>query len=375
MTSASTKSPARSGGKIFFALLSLLVAVGIYASFLRFEKGLGATTALSDAVPWGLWIWFTLTRVALSSGGFIVCAIFYVFRIEKFHSVTRAAVLTAFIGYALVGLELIYDLGLPLHFWHPLIYWNWHSPMLETSWCIGLYFGVLGMEMSIPFTEGLGWKAFSVLLKNFCVFFAIAGATLSALHQSSIGTIFLISDGKLSPLWYSSWLPILFFASALAGGTGFLVLELFLAQKFLDWQFPENLVQTFGKLLLGLLGFYLVLWLLDFIRAGKWGLLADDWQASAWLALEMLPGVVLPLILLCFRRLRESAAGVRASAVLAVLGLFLNRLNVTMVGFILQSHARYFPTWQEISITLMVLAIGLIFFIAAARRFPIFLKP
>jgi Ni/Fe-hydrogenase subunit HybB-like protein len=375
MTSASTKSPARSGGKIFFALLSLLVAVGIYASYLRFSRGLGATTNLSDAVPWGLWIWFTLTRVALSAGGFVICAIFYVFRAEKFHAVTRAAVLTAFIGYGLVGLELIYDLGLPLHFWHPLIYWNWHSPMLETSWCIGLYFGVLGLEMSIPFTEGLGWKTFSSLLKNFCVAFAIAGATLSTLHQSSIGTIFLISDGKLSPLWFSSWLPLLFFASALAGGTGFLILELFLAQKFLAWEFPKNLVQTFGRLLLGMLGFYLLLWLADFTRAHKWGLLADDWRASAWLALEMLPGVLLPLILLGFRKVRESAFGVRLCALLAVFGLFLNRLNVTVVGFILESHARYFPSWQEFAITLMILSIGLIFFIAAARRLPIFSAP
>ena len=358
-----------------YLILAVVVMVGIYASYLRFSKGLGATTHLSDSVPWGLWIWFTLTRVAISAGGFILAAAFYIFRVEKFHPVVRAAVLTAFTGYALVGLELIYDLGLPLNFWHPLIYWNWHSPMLETSWCIGLYFGVLSMEMSIPFTERIGWQKLSGLLKNFAMVFALVGAVLSTLHQSSIGTIFLISQGKLSPIWYSSWLPVLFLASALAGGLGFLILELFLAQRFLDWNFPQGLVKSFGKFLLVLLVIYLALLVADFIRLEKWNFLANDPTAAAWFGAEVAIGVVIPIILLAFRKVRESAAGVRAGAILAVIGVFLNRLNVTVVGFLLQSKAHYFPTWQEISITLMILAIGMIFFITFAKLFPVFQKP
>ena len=325
-------------------------------------------------MPWGLWIWFTLTRVAISAGGFILAAAFYLFRVEKFHPVVRAAVLTAFTGYALVGLELIYDLGLPLNFWHPLIYWNWHSPMLETSWCIGLYFGVLSMEMSIPFTERIGWQKISGLMKNLAMVFALVGAVLSTLHQSSIGTIFLISQGKLSPVWYSSALPILFLASALAGGLGFLILELFLAQRFLDWHFPQDLVKPFGKLLLALLSIYFVLLAADCIRLEKWNFLANDPKAAVWFGVEVGLGLVLPMALLASRRIRESAAGVRTAAVLAVIGVFLNRLNVTVVGFLLPSKAHYFPTWQEISTTLMILAIGMIFFITFAKLFPIFQK-
>jgi Ni/Fe-hydrogenase subunit HybB-like protein len=355
-----------------YALLAAIVLTGVYASWLRFDKGLGATTHLSDQVPWGLWIWFTLSRVALSAGGFMFCAFFYVFRIEKFHPIVRAAMLTAFVGYGLVGLELIYDLGQPLNFWHPLIYWNIHSPMLETSWCIGCYFGVLSLEMSIPFTEGLGWDRLSGWMKNFCVALAIAGAVLSTLHQSSIGTIMLISQGKLHELWYSSWLPVLFLFSALFGGLGFLVLELFFAERFLGWDFPAGLVKSLGKILLGTLLIYLLVLALDFARLEKWNLLDRDSKATAWFGLEILAGVVLPIILLGFRKVRESKTGLRIAAMLAVAGLFMNRLNVILIGFLLKSKAHYFPTWQEFAVTLMLLTLGLAFLFAFAKRFPIF---
>jgi len=355
-----------------YALLAAIVLTGVYASWLRFDKGLGATTHLSDQVPWGLWIWFTLSRVALSAGGFMFCALYYVFRIEKFRPIVRAAVLTAFIGYGLVGLELVYDLGLPLHFWHPLIYWNLRSPMLETSWCIGCYFGVLCLEMTIPLTEGLGRARLANWLKNFCVLFAIAGAVLSLLHQSSIGTIMVISQGKLVELWYSSWLPVLFFFSALSGGLGFLILELFFAKRFLGWDFPPGLVKSLSKILLGTLVIYLLVLAADFARLEKWNLLGQDLKATAWFCLEIFAGVFLPVILLSFRKVRESKNGLWVSALLAVVGLFLNRLNVILVGFLLKSKAHYFPTWQEFAITLMLLTLGLAFLFAFAKRFPIF---
>ena len=371
MTESKNKSLSTSG-LAAYALFAAIVLIGVYASWLRFDKGLGATTHLSDQVPWGLWIWFTLSRVAISAGGFMFCALYYVFRIEKFRPIVRAAILTAFVGYGLVGLELVYDLGQPLNFWHPLIYWNLHSPMLETSWCIGCYFGVLSMEMSIPFTEGIGWDRLSGWLKNFCVALAIAGAVLSMLHQSSIGTIMVISQGKLSEIWYSSWLPVLFFFSALFGGLAFLILEMVFAERFLDWDFPAGLVKSLGKILLGTLLIYLSVLAVDFARLEKWNLLGQDLKATAWFCLEIFAGVVLPIILLSVRKVRESKTGLWVSALFAVIGLFLNRLNVILVGFLLENKAQYFPTWQEIAITFMLLALGLVFMFAFAKRLPVF---
>lgn len=359
---------------ITYALLAIIFMTGIFASWVRFSKGLGTATNLSDAVPWGLWIWFFLSRVAISAGGFIFCALYYIFHIKKFKPIIRAAVLTAFVGYGLAGVELIYDLGLPLHFWHPAIYWNFHSAMFETSVCIALYIGILAMEISVPLTEGLGLKSMTAVFKKFLVVLAIVGTVLSTLHQSSLGSLFLLTPDKLSPLWYSSWLPFLFFASALSGGLGFLILELFLAEKFLKWDFPKPLAKSLGKILLGMLVFYFSILAVDFIRSKKWLILGQDPASSGLFALETGVGVLLPIVLLSFQKIRDKKWGLRLCASLSVAGLFLNRLNVILLGFLAKDGAKYFPSWQELAITIMMLALGVSAFVLFARNFPIFEK-
>ena len=212
------KSRGRLKSLIVYLVFAAVILVGLYASWLRFSKGLGATTDLSDQLPWGLWVWLDLALIAISSGGFIFCALFFVFHIESLKPMVRPAVLTAFTGYSLVMVVLIYDIGLPQHFWHPIVMWNHHSPMFEVSWCLMLYTTVLGVELSIPATEGLGWHRISGLLHKLCVVLAATGAVLSLLHQSSFGALFVLTPGKLNPIWYSTWMPYLFLLSAPAGG-------------------------------------------------------------------------------------------------------------------------------------------------------------
>jgi len=356
----------------FYLVLAAIILAGGYASWIRFAKGLGASTHLSDAVPWGLWVWFDLSLVPLSAGGFIFCALFFIFNFERFQPLVRPAVLTAFTGYSVVVIALIYDLGLPHRFWHPLVMWNYHSAMFEVAWCIALYLSVLGLEMSIPAAEGTRWPKTAGFLKKFCAAFALVGAVLSILHQSSLGTLFLLTPEKLSPLWYSSWLPILFLASSLAGGTGFLILELLLAEKFLKAKFPEALIRSLGKMMAAALFVYLLLVLADFTRAGKWHLLASDSKGITSFAAEIFLGVILPLALLFFRKTRATRTGLSLVSILSVTGVILNRLNVTLVGFLLQNKAHYFPSWQEIAITLMLTGFGLVLFVFVSRRLPIF---
>lgn len=355
-------------------LLALVFLAGVYASWTRFTKGLGASTNLSDEVPWGLWIWIFLARIALSSGGFILCMFFYIFRVKQVKPFLRASVLTAFIGYALGGIDLIYDLGLPHHFWHPLFMWNFQSVMLETTWCIALYFLLVCMELSIPVSEGFGLNRLSGLLKNFVVVFAIVGAVLSTLHQSSLGALFLLAKEKLSGFWHSPLLPILFLSSSIAGGLSFLVLELSLAKRFFKWELSLSAVKFLARTLLTALLLHLFLEIADLIHQGKWVLFAQETKASFWFSLEIITGVLLPIALLSFKRVRETHQGLRLSALLTVVGLFLNRLNVTVIGFLVKSNARYFPSWQEFSIAIMFFTVGIILFFAFARRFPILEK-
>jgi Ni/Fe-hydrogenase subunit HybB-like protein len=369
-------SPADPGTRLRLVLGYLVLAAifipGIYASWLRFSKGLGPVTNLSDAAPWGLWIWLNLSEISVCASGFMLCAMYFIFHVPRLKPVVRPAVLSTFLGYSLVAVTLLYDIGLPLRFWHPIIMWNHHSVMLEVTWCIILYLGILAAEMSIPVTEGLGWARMAGFLRKFCVLLALLGAVLSILHQSSLGALFLIVPEKLNPLWYSSWLPVLFLSSALVGGLGFIIMEVTLAERFLGHKLPSSLFPYLARLLLGALIIYFILLLADFSRSGKWSILGNNPGASAWWALEIMAGTLLPMALLFFRRIRESRTGIFLCAITAVAGVLLDRLNVTIIGFLIQSGASYFPTWQEFAIAIMIIALNVPLVAVASRRFPIF---
>ena len=357
-----------------YLLLAIIFLLGIYASWTRFSKGLGVSTNLSDAVPWGIWIWFDLSIIPLSAGGFIFCALFFLLGYQKIMPVVRAGVLLAFTGYSLAMLGLIYDLGLPLHFWHPLIYWNYHSPMFEVAWCLALYLSVLMSELSIPITEGWNLKRLNTFLHKFCVLLAILGATLSILHQSSLGTVFLLAPEKIHPLWYSSWLPVLFLFSSFPAGIGFLFLLLSLTEKFGIWKIPESIIKILGKMLLASLIIYFMLLLADFIHAQKWTQLIGNFYITIWFFMEMILLVLAPMIFLSFQKIREAKTGLLACSVLVFLGLILNRLNVTIIGFLMQSNAHYFPSWQEIIIMLMLILVGAFSFLLLSQKLPILQK-
>jgi Ni/Fe-hydrogenase subunit HybB-like protein len=356
----------------FRLVLAAIYIVGIYASWIRFSKGLGAATNLSDQVPWGLWIWFNLSEIAICASGFILCALYFIFNIERLKPVVRPAILGTLLGYSLVAATLLYDIGLPLRFWHPLVFWNFRSVMLEVTWCILLYLGILAAEMSIPVTEGLGFSRLSNLLKKFCVILSILGAVLSILHQSSLGALFLIVPEKLNALWYSPWLPWLFLASALVGGVGFIMLEMALAGRFLNHEFPPSLYRYLARILSGALIIYLIMVIADFTWSEKWPVLLDDSAKSAWYGIEFIMGILIPCSLLFVPRVRASRAGLIFCAALAVAGVLLNRLNVTVIGFIMESGATYFPAWPEFAILVMVIAFRVSVTAAASQRLPIF---
>jgi len=366
---------ARSPFALFgYVVLTIIFLLGIYSSWVRFSKGLGASTNLSDAVPWGLWVWFDLSIIPLSAGGFIFCALFFLLGYQKIMSVVRVGVLLAFTGYSLAIIGLIYDLGLPLHFWHPLIYWNYHSPMFEVAWCLALYLSVLMSELSIPITEAWNLTRLNIFLHKFCVLLAILGATLSILHQSSLGSVFLLAPEKIHPLWYSAYLPILFLFSSFPAGIGALFLFLSLAEKFSGWKIPEHIIKTLGKMLLASLIIYLSLYLADFVRTQKWTELSDSFYITIWFFIEFILFVLAPVIFLLFQKIRETKSGLLVCSLLVFLGLILNRLNVTIIGFLLKSNAHYFPTWQEIIITLMLILLGLLSFLRISPKLPIFKK-
>src|SRR5512143_594665 len=183
------------------AIAYLLLLAGAVAIVLRFALGLGATTNLSDGYPWGLWISFdVLCGVALAAGGFTVSAAVYVFNLKKFQPLVRPAKLSAFIGYAMVVVGILVDLGLPWRIWHALVMWNTQSVLFEVAWCVMLYTTVLAVDVFTMAMEALKQERLVRVLRSVYVFLVVAGIILSTLHQSSLRALFLLIAEKMSLL-------------------------------------------------------------------------------------------------------------------------------------------------------------------------------
>ncbi|HKJ68456.1 MAG TPA: NrfD/PsrC family molybdoenzyme membrane anchor subunit, partial [bacterium] len=174
-------------GKLTFwkTVFFLVILVGLYAAVLRYSQGLGTATNLNDNFPWGLWIGFdVLCGVGLASGGFTLAAVVYIFNIKQFKPIIRPAILTAFLGYLLVIVGLLFDLGKPWNIWHPVVMWNPHSVMFEVAWCVMLYTAVLALEFSPVVFEKFRLQKPLKIIKRITIPLVILGVILSTLHQS-----------------------------------------------------------------------------------------------------------------------------------------------------------------------------------------------
>ncbi len=346
---------------------------GGYSIFVRFVKGLGASTHLSDSFPWGLWVGFdVLCGVALAAGAFTLSAAVYVLHLEKYKPLVRSAILTGTIGYLLVIFGLIMDLGHPYRIWHPLIMWNPHSVMFEISWCVTLYTTVLFMEFSPFLFEKLKWKKALRAVHAVIIPLVILGVVLSTLHQSSLGSLFLIVPYKLNPLWYTPWLPVFFFMSAIALGCAMVIVESFISSVLFRRGLEIDLLSNLGKVLVVILSIYGLARYLDLSSRGALGLIFQPGFEHAMFLAEILLAIIAPIGLLIFPRVRRNKLGLFMSATMVVVGFILNRFNTSMTGMVRFSGVKYLPSWMEISVSFMLLTIGLILFAIAAKHLKIF---
>ncbi|HZT71043.1 MAG TPA: Ni/Fe-hydrogenase cytochrome b subunit [Terriglobia bacterium] len=355
------------------ALLTLILLAGLYATVVRFTRGLGASTNLSDDFPWGLWIGFdVLCGVMLAAGGFILTATVHIFNLEKFKPIIRPTVLTAFLGYVLVVVALLFDLGRPYRIWHPLVMWNPHSVMFEVAWCVTLYTTVLALEFAPVVFERLRFRRPLRLLRTISIPLVIAGVILSTLHQSSLGSLYLIVPEKLHPLWYSPLLPVFFFISAVAVGLAMVIFESWMSSKAFGKQLELPLLQSLGRVLLVVLGVYAVLRFEDLLHRGALPLVIHSSYETDLFLLESVIGLLLPIALLANPRIRATAGGLYLCAVLVVLGFVTNRLNVSITGMESTAGVHYIPRWTEIAVTASIIGAGFAIFALAVKYLPIF---
>jgi len=357
---------------IWRVIFAALMAAGAYATYLRVRYGLGGATNLSDQFPWGIWIGFDiLCGVGLAAGGFTLVAVVHIFNVEKYKPILRPSILTAFLGYVLVVMALLFDLGRPDRVWHPLVMWNPHSVMFEVAWCVTLYTTVLALEFAPIVLEKLGWKQPLSWLKFISVPLMILGVILSTLHQSSLGSLYLIVPHKLYALWYTPVLPIFFYLSAICVGLAMTIFESWHSSRAFGRQLELPLAAGLARVLAVLLMTFLFARFLDLSQRGALSLLREN-RTETWLfGLEILL-LAIPTVLLFQRSVRWNPAKLYGCAVLVIFGFITNRLNVSVTGMEAGSGTHYIPKWTEIAVTLSIIALGFAIFRVIAQYFPIF---
>jgi len=354
-------------------LLLLLVGLGIVATIYRFAVGLGASTHLTDDLPWGLWVAVdVLSGVALAAGGFAITAAVYIFNMKKYKSIARPAILTAFVGYAIVLVGLAIDVGKPISAWRPLIFWQPHSVMFEVFWCITIYTTVLAFEFAPAFLERVKWETPLKIIHVLHYPLVIAGIVLSFLHQSSLGGFFLIMPSKLSHLWYTPNLPYLFYLSAIAAGLAMVSVEGIISTRALKRNVDEMpILQGLGRGARITLIIYLVAKIADMTYQGNWPLLFAGTKASLFWSVELIVGVIVPIVLYSMKSVRESENGLLVTSGLVLFGVVLNRFDV---NFFAQAgtDTLYFPSIWEFLVTFGLISAIILAYRLAVMHLPVF---
>ena len=363
----------------FNLVTGLILAVGFGVMALRFVKGLGATTNLTHDYGWGLWIGFdVMAGVALAAGGFVTSSAVYLFGMKEYRPIVRPAILTGFLGYSLVVLGLLVDLGQPWRLPYAfLVRSGPTSALFEVALCVALYLPTLFVETTPAVFEWLGWKRWRKLVHSMTVALTIFGLLLSTLHQSSLGGLFAITPTKLHPLWYSTYLPIHFFVSAVAAGISMVIVESMLSHRAFHHKVELGEAQlediTIGLAKAGsvVLAIYFSIKVMGIALDDEWALLATGW--GAWFLVELLGFVLLPCVMYAVGYRERRPALIRITGAWTVLGIMLNRFNVSFIAFnyALPAARRYTPHWMEIMVSAALVTLGVVAFRWIADRMPI----
>jgi Ni/Fe-hydrogenase subunit HybB-like protein len=360
------------------AVFALILAVGIPTVIYRFAYGIGAASHLTQANPWGIWIGLdVMSGVALAAGGFTVATAVYVLGLEDYHPIVRPAVLTGFLGYLFAVIGLCADLGRPWKLPVPMVYsYGTGSVMFEVGWCVALYLTVLALEFSPAAFEWLGLKKAREWMIRMTLGLTILGLCLSTLHQSSLGALFLMMPHRVHPLWYSGFVPIFFFVSAIIAGLSMVIVESALSHRVFKSQIKAHDPGQHDRLTLGLargaaivLFAYFFLKLQGLVDSGRFDLLLTPY--GYWFMFEMFGFILGPAFLYAVAVRRQNPRMARWVAGWVVLGIVVNRLNLSVITFNWNAPERYYPGFLEIMVSVTIITIGILAFRWIVNRMPV----
>lgn len=363
-----------------FNMISIpIILLGIGLIVIRYVKGLGAITNLTQDVPWGLWIGFdVVTGVAFAGGAYVVTFMVYILNMKKYHSIVRVTVLNGFLAYAFYTGALLLDLGRPWNVVNPMIGNNFgtSSVLFLVAWHFVLYMLAELIEFSPAIAEWLGSRKAKRILSGMTIGAVIFGITLSTLHQSGLGALYLMAKEKINPLWYSEFIPVLFFVSSIFAGLSMVIFEGSISHKVFSDQISgknhkgqNSIVHGLSKICAVTMFAYFCLQFMVFIHAKRWDLL--DTPMGYWFMFEMIGFVLIPMIMFFYSYRTANIFMIKLAAILTMIGVVMNRLNVTVIGFRWDAAVPYIPSWMEIVVTLAVIFTEIWIFRWVINRMPV----
>ena len=366
-----------------FNIISVpVILLGLVLIIIRFWKGLSSITNLSQDVPWGLWIGFdVVTGVAFAGGAYVLTFMVYILRMEKYHSIVRVTVLNGFLAYLFYAGALLLDLGRPWNVINPIIgnSFGTSSVLFLVAWHFMLYMLAELIEFSPAIAEWLGAERARRILKSLTIGAVIFGITLSTLHQSGLGALFLMAKGKIHPLWYSEFIPILFFVSSIFAGLSMVIFEGSITHRVFAHQLAKGSHKTHNDILRGLAKIcsvamfaYLFLKILDLVHGHHMSHLFTSW--GAWYLVEIVGFVMIPMFLFVRGVKTGEPFIIKLASLMTLIGIILNRLNISVIGFNWMAVDRYIPTWMEFEVTFAVLFLEIWIFRWVLHRLPV-LRP
>jgi Ni/Fe-hydrogenase subunit HybB-like protein len=370
-------------GKIFtpFNVISVLImATTAVLLTIRFVWGLGTITNLDQNYPWGLWIGFdVVTGVAFAGGAYVLCFMVYVMRIEKYHPLVRVTVLNGFLAYVFYAGALLLDLGRPWNVINPIIgnSFGVSSVLFLVAWHFMLYMMAQLVEFSPAIAEWLGMDRLRKVLNALTLGAVIFGITLSTLHQSGLGALYMMAKDKIHPLWYTEFIPVLFFVSSIFAGLSMVIFEGLISGRVFKHLMPKgheaehrSIVLGLAKVCAGAMFVYLALKLIVLVHDHRFPLMTTGW--GAWYLVEVLGFVALPMVLFLLAVRRQVFNYAKWAALLTIVGIVLNRLNLTVISYRWDAAVRYYPSWMEFVVTAGVISAEIWVFRWIVKRMPVF---
>jgi len=363
-----------------FNIISIpIILLGIFLIVIRYWKGLGSITNLTQDVPWGLWIGFdVVTGVAFAGGAYVVTFMVYILNMKNYHSIVRVTVLNGFLAYAFYTGALLLDLGRPWHVINPMIgnSFGASSVLFLVAWHFVLYMLAELIEFSPAIAEWLGSKRAHKILSGMTIGAVIFGITLSTLHQSGLGALYLMAKDKIHPLWYSEFIPVLFLVSSIFAGLSMVIFEGTISHKVFFNRISEKNEKAQNRIIHGLskicavtMFAYLVLQFVVFIHGHNSGYL--NTPMGYWFLVEMIGFVMIPMMLFFYSYRTGNIFMIRLAAILTMIGVVMNRLNVSVIGFRWDAAVHYVPSWMEIVVTLAVIFTEVWIFRWVINRMPV----